>query len=124
MAHQVLFRLREDRWGLLPEALGVTNNIRGLMNALRQSINEAILESNDVAVAMAALRRTGKLPVFTIDVSLQDPPGAEPAPAEAAEGTVAAKQELTFSDPDVAFLSALGISDPAWFCGTTKSKEE
>ncbi len=124
MAFQMHSRLREDRWGLLPEAQEVTNNIRGLMNALRQSINEAILESNDVAAAMAALRRTGKLPVFTIDVSLQDPPGTEPPPAEATDGATAAKQELTFSDPDVAFLSALGISDPTWFCGSSKSKGE
>jgi hypothetical protein len=52
----------------------VTKNVKGLMNALRQSINEAILESNDVAAAMAALKRTGKYPVFSVDVALEDAP--------------------------------------------------
>lgn len=54
----------------------MTKNIKGLLQALQQSINEAILESHDVAAAVAALKRTGKCPVFTIDISMQDP--AEP----------------------------------------------
>lgn len=54
----------------------MTKNIKGLMQVLQQSINEAILDSHNVAAAMAALKRTGKCPVFTIDISMQDPPGA------------------------------------------------
>ncbi len=89
------------------EATTVTRNVKGLLNALRQAINEAILESNDVAVAMAALKRTGKCPVFTIDVALEDAPGT---PLEA----LGAEEELVLSDADVAFLAAVGITDPSW----------
>jgi hypothetical protein len=85
-------------------------NIKGLMNALRQFINEAILESQDVAAAMAALKRTGKCPVFTIDVSLQEAPEATATPVEAP----AVGEELVLSDEDVEFLGAVGIADPSW----------
>ena len=100
----------------------MNRNIRGLMDALRQSINEAILESNDVAVAMAALKRTGKNPVFTIDVCLQDPAAEMPFPGE--PEAQAAKQETGFSVPDIEFLAALGISDPSWYCSSSKSDHE
>jgi hypothetical protein len=98
----------------------VTKNIKGLMNALHQSINEAILESNDVAAAMAALKRTGKRPVFTIDISLQDAPEpvAEPAESNVTEKLSSVTEELVLSDSDVEFLGASGISDPSW-CGST-----
>jgi hypothetical protein len=84
----------------------VNKNTRGLLDALRQAINEAILESNDVAVAMAALKRTGKCPVFTIDVALEDAP-------EAAVETLGEEpdlaRDLVLSDSDEEFLRTLGI---------------
>jgi hypothetical protein len=106
----------------------VTRNIKGLLQALQQSINEAILDSNDVAAAMAALKRTGKCPVFTIDISMQDPPGAGTAPvdgerdmldelvdAPSAQPTRPGRpEELVLSDMDVEFLTALGVCDPSW----------
>jgi hypothetical protein len=88
----------------------VTKNVKGLLEALRQSINEAILESNDVAAAMAALKRTGKCPVFSIDAALQDAPDAAAEPAEPFGQT----EELVLSDEDVEFLAAIGITDPSW----------
>jgi hypothetical protein len=89
----------------------MTKNLKGLMNTLRQSINEAILESNDVAAAMAALKRAGKCPVFTIDIAMQDT--FEPPPPVGSH----ISDELVLSDMDVAFLVAVGISDPSW-CST------
>jgi len=112
----------------------VTKNMKGLMNALQQSINEAILESNDVAAAMAALKRTGKCPVFTIDITMQDAPGSPAEPEEAstvldAASSVTEKlssvtEELVLSDSDVEFLAAAGISDPSWCSSTPKSAED
>jgi hypothetical protein len=94
----------------------VTKNTKGLMDVLRQSINEAILESNDVAAIVAALKRTGKFPVFTIAISLHD--GLEPA----APPTLSILTEkLVLDDSDVDFLAAIGISDPSWCCDTSKS---
>jgi hypothetical protein len=109
----------------------VTRNLKGLLNALQQSINEAILESNDVAAAVAALKRTGRCPVFTIDVSMQDAP--QPA-LESVEDPVdepmddlipqpmvtSCTEELVLSDADVELLAALGISDPSW-CPSTST---
>jgi hypothetical protein len=94
----------------------MTKNVKGLLDALQQSINEAILESNDVAAAMAALKRTGMCPVFSIEVALEAPvPAAEPvAPSTLTE-------ELVLSDADVEFLAAIGISDPSWCCCTPQS---
>ena len=103
----------------------MTKNLKGLLNALQQSINEAILESNDVAAAMAALKRTGKCPVFTIDISMQDAPEAADEPLNVAiEDAVdepktdlvalGVTEDLVLSDSDVQFLGALGISDPSW----------
>jgi hypothetical protein len=104
----------------------VSKNIKGLLKALQQSINEAVLESNDVAAAMAALKRTGKCPVFTIDISMQD------HPAEASElmddpidgllnepivQTLGA-EALVLSDSDVEFLASMGVRDPSWCQGT------
>jgi hypothetical protein len=113
----------------------VTKNLKGLMQALQQSINEAILDSHDVAAAMSALKRTGKCPVFTIDISMQDAPDAardeeENAPLLAndepliplaetrhiADRAIEPRnsEELVLSDWDVEFLAVLGIRDPSW----------
>jgi hypothetical protein len=86
------------------------------MNALRQSINEAMLESNDVAAVVAALKRNGKCPLFTIDISLQD--ATETAAVPAMSGLT---EELVLSDSDVAFLAAVGISDPSWCFSAARS---
>lgn len=106
------------------------HNIKGLLQALQQSINEAIMESDDVAAAMAALKRTGKCPVFTIDISMQDPPAAEAEPFDSEEGEMIEDpsdvpapartrrgEELVLSDSDVEFLAALGVRDPSWCQG-------
>ncbi len=88
----------------------MTKNVKGLLEALRQSIHEAILESNDVAAAMAALKRTGKCPVFAIDATLEEAPGPDAQPTQASGNA----EELILSDEDVAFLAAMGITDPSW----------
>jgi hypothetical protein len=90
----------------------MTQHVKGLMGALRQALSEAILESNEVAAVMEALKLTGKCPVFTIDISLQEAPGPDDKPSSALG------DELVLSDPDVAFLTVLGISDPSWCSGT------
>ncbi len=103
----------------------MTANMKGLLNALQQSINEAILESHNVATAMAALKRTGKCPVFTVDISMQDAADAETEPIDDSidcptpETTFAptsssVAEELVLSDSDVEFLRAIGITDPSW----------
>ena len=90
----------------------MTKHVKGLIGALRQALNEAILESNEVAAIVEALKLTGKCPVFTIDISLQEAPGPDHRPSSARG------DELVLSDADVAFLTALGISDPSWCSGT------
>ena len=94
----------------------MTKNTKGLMNALRQSINEAILESNDVAAVMEALKRNGQRPVLTIAISLED--SMEPAAVPAMSGLT---EELVLDDSDVKFLAAVGISDPSWCCSASRS---
>jgi hypothetical protein len=117
------------------EAKQVSKNIKGLLQALQQSINESILESNDVAAAMAALKRTGKCPVFTINISMQDPSGElsevmdDPIeetliePIARPPGSTSA-EELVLSDWDVEFLATLGVCDPSWCQGTPISPRE
>ncbi len=86
----------------------MTKNVKGLLEVLRHSINEAILVSNDVAAAMAALKRTGKCPVFSIDVVLEEAPESEPVAA------LGQGEDLVLGDADVDFLTAIGITDPSW----------
>jgi len=90
----------------------VTKNVKGLLNDLRQSINEAILESNEVAAAMAALTGVGKHAVFSIEVGLEEAPELAVTPVTPSALT----EELVLSDDDVKFLAALGITDPSWCC--------
>ena len=87
----------------------MTKHVKGLIGALHQALNEAVLESDEVAALMEALKLTGKCPVFTIDVSLQDAPGADAEPSSWKN-----TEDLVLADADVAFLTALGISDPSW----------
>ena len=120
MAHEVLLPRREERKNNAPEGNKVTKNLRGLLNVLRQSINEAILQSNDVAAAIAALKGTGRCPGFSIEVGLEE--SAVPAPEPVALSTLTAlTEELVLSDEDVAFLAALGITDPSWCCSTPQA---
>ena len=93
----------------------MTKNVKGLLNDLRQSINEAILESNEVAAAMAALKVTGKCAVFSIEVGLEEAPELAVAPVALSAHT----EDLVLSDDDVKFLAALGITDPSWCCSAT-----
>ena len=95
----------------------MTKNVKGLLNVLRQSINEAILESNEVAAAIAALKITGKCPVFSIEVGLEE----VAISGRRAGGALGLTEELVLSDEDVAFLAALGITDPSWCCSTPQS---
>ena len=97
----------------------MSKNVSGLVNALKQFINEAILDSDDVAAAMAALRRSGKCPVFTVDITLED--GKEPI-AELPE-PMRAPEELSLTDSDVDFLAAIGITEAA-SCGTESAGRE
>jgi hypothetical protein len=91
----------------------VTHDVKGLMHALRQSINEAILDSADVAAVVEALKRTGKRPVFTIDVTLEDASQLFAGPVE----TPGSARELVLTDADQEFLHTLGIVPS----GTTQS---
>ena len=95
----------------------MTKNLKGLLHVLRQSINEAILQSNEVAAAIAALKITGKCPVFSIEVGLEEAPRSASEPITLAALT----EELVLSDEDVAFLAALGITDPSWCCSTPQA---
>jgi hypothetical protein len=95
----------------------MTKNVSALMKALHQSINEAILESNDVAAAMAALKCTGNSPVFSIDVALEEASELHAEPVV----PLGHAEELVLSDADVEFLGALGITDPSWSSIPTKS---
>jgi hypothetical protein len=111
---------------MAPEVLSIialggtmTKHVKGLIGALRQALNEAILESNEVAAIVEALKLTGKCPVFTIDISLQAAPELDDQPPSLKNtGGVALGDDLVLSDADVAFLTALGISDPSWCSGT------
>jgi len=116
MVHDVLFhtvKSQKQRTG----GIQVTKNLKGLLNVLRQSINEAILDSNEVAAAIAALKITGKCPVFSIEVGLEESPELAAAPV----ALTALTEELVLSDEDVAFLAALGITDPSWCCSTPQA---
>lgn len=86
----------------------MSKNVSGLVNALKQFINEAILESDDVAAAMAALKRSGKCPVFTVDITLEDSP--DPT-ADPVRPTPREPDELALTDSDVDFLAAIGIHE-------------
>jgi phosphoglycolate phosphatase-like HAD superfamily hydrolase len=101
----------------------MTNNFKALLNDLQQSVNKAILESQDVAAAMAALKRIGKSPVFTVDIAMEEPNGAEPrlfgTPMIAEPTASSHPGELILSDWDVEFLANLGISDSSWCPGTS-----
>jgi len=84
----------------------VTKDVQGLMNALRQCINEAIMESEGVAAAVAALKGTGKCPLLMIDVALEEAPQPVASPVE--ESSLAGQLALT--GPDMDFLRSLGIA--------------
>jgi hypothetical protein len=94
----------------------MTKKTKALMNALRQSIDEAIIESNDVAAVVAALKRIGQRPAFAIAVSLQEATELEDLPA-----MLSLTEELVLDDLDVKFLAAMGISDPSWCCSASNS---
>jgi len=117
MAHEVLLHSVKIAKTTHRREIQVTKNLRELLNVLRQSINEAIMESNDVAAAIAALKSTGKCPLFSIEVGLEE--SAELAAAPVA--LTALTEELVLSDEDVAFLAALGITDPSWCCSTPQA---
>jgi hypothetical protein len=76
-------------------------HVKGLLSALRQAINEAILGSHDVNAALSALSRTGVCPSFAVDVMLE---GAEEhLPSLEGSG------ELCLTEVDEEFLRSMGI---------------
>ena len=103
----------------------MSTNLNGLLSALQQSINQAILESHDVAAALSALKRAGKCPAFTIEIAMEERTAelAEEPAAPLAEPFAHShlSDELVLSDEDVEFLSSLGISDPSWSNPATKA---
>jgi hypothetical protein len=86
----------------------MNENVSGLMTILQQCVSAAILESEDVAARVAALRCPGSSPVFTVDISLRDV--LVPEPVEA----LGRAEALVLNDEDVAFLAIFKISDPSW----------
>jgi hypothetical protein len=107
---------RDDRETLHSEEIKVTNNVKDLLNALQQSINEAILGSHDVAAALTALKHTGRNPVFSIEVAIEEAPelADEPFAPSCFADYRPFNEELVLSDEDVEFLVAMGITAPSW----------
>ena len=84
-------------------------HVRGLLTALRQAVNEAILGSHDVNAALAALSRTGRCPSLSVDVALENPSRDE---CEDESPDVQSMQtgQLVLTESDEEFLQSLGIS--------------
>jgi hypothetical protein len=82
-------------------------HVRGLLSALRQAVNEAILGSHDVNAALAAISRTGRCPSLSVDVALECP-SREDFAAEDQGRQDGQPHVLTQSDEE--FLQSLGIS--------------
>jgi hypothetical protein len=84
-------------------------HVRGLLSALRQAVNEAILGSHDVNAALAAIGRTGRCPSLSVDVALGNPsqeePGNEPSHVQSLP-----PGELVLAESDEEFLQSLGIA--------------
>ena len=104
----------------------MSTNLNGLLSALQQSINQAILESHEVAAVLSALKRAGKCPAFTIEIALEERAAESATEPAAGLDDHPARQsnlsdELVLSDDDVEFLSNVGISDPSWSDRTTKA---
>jgi len=92
-------------------------HVKGLLNALRQAVNEAILGSQDVNAALAAISRTGRCPSLSVDVALENPARAEQSRDEGrqhSEQPSCAQSlqpgELVLTEDDDEFLQALGIT--------------
>ncbi len=104
-------------------------HVKGLLSALRQAVNEAILGSHDVNAALAAIGRTGRCPSLSVDVALENPSWDDPAgqdqsfredqspyyhgrPYADEPGRIQSMQpgELILTGSDEVFLEALGIS--------------
>jgi hypothetical protein len=95
-------------------------HVKGLLSALRQAVNEAILGSHDVNAALAAISRTGRCPSLSVDVALESPPRNEREDESPDHGREQAAEpvgvqslqpgELTLTESDEEFLQSLGIS--------------
>ncbi len=83
-------------------------HVKGLLSALRQAVNEAILGSHDVNAALAAISRTGRYPSLSVDVALESPPRDEPE-VEPDRVQSLPSGELTLTESDEEFLQSLGI---------------
>jgi hypothetical protein len=80
--------------------------IKVLLSALRQAVNEAILGSHDVNAALAALGRTGRCPTLAVDVSLEKADALAPDTADMQVET----GDLVLTAADEEFLQSLGIA--------------
>jgi hypothetical protein len=79
-------------------------HVKGLLSALRQAVNEAILGSHDVNAALAAISRTGQCPSLSVDVALDNPSREERDYPSLPPG------ELVLTELDEEFLQSLGIA--------------
>jgi hypothetical protein len=93
-------------------------HVRGLLSALRQAVNEAILGSYDVNAALAAISRTGRCPSLSVDVALECgaahedtyPKAGQPWADEPVQVQNLQPGELVLTEIDEEFLQSLGIS--------------
>jgi hypothetical protein len=89
-------------------------HVKGLLSALRQAVNEAILGSHDVNAALAALSRAGRCPSLAVDVSLEDQSletkGNHDSQFEDQVGRRPVSGQLNLTQADEGFLQSLGIS--------------
>ena len=89
-------------------------HVKGLLSALRQAVNEAILGSHDVNAALAALSRAGRCPSLAVDVSLEDEfhdaNGHYQSQLEDQVGRRPVSGKLTITQADEGFLQSLGIA--------------
>jgi len=84
--------------------------VKGLLSALRQAVNEAILGSHDVNAALAAISRTGRCPSLSVDVALENPSRDEWEDESPANTKSMRAGELVLTESDDEFLQSLGIS--------------
>jgi hypothetical protein len=89
-------------------------HVKGLLSALRQAVNEAILGSHDVNAALAALSRAGRCPSLAVDVSLEDESyegkGSNDFQFEDQVGRRPVSGKLHLTQSDEGFLRSLGVA--------------
>jgi hypothetical protein len=74
----------------------MNQDVKGLLQNLREAIHEALAESADISAAMAALEQAGHCPAFKVDIDM---------PESDASG-----ERIDPVEFDENFLRSLGIS--------------